>query len=130
MDSKPRIQFHYLKSGQFRIIHSDGAWGGIMPDGNLLIGFYNQRPPIPDLTVQEINANGTLGPEIPEAGIGKRGIVREIEAGIVLSAESVDNLMQWLIEKREQLRKFDEEKQKIKESLKNASTIGDHAPRA
>lgn len=129
MDSKPRIQFHYLKSGQFRIIHSDGAWGGVTPDGNMLIGFYSQRFPIPDLTVQEVNGDGTLGPDITEAGIAKRGVVREIEAGIVLSADGVDSLIQWLTEQREHLRKFEQEKRKIKESL-NASRIGDHAPRA
>jgi hypothetical protein len=128
MESKPRIQFHYLKSAHFRVIHADGAWGGLTPDANVFINFFSQRPPIPDLTVHEISADGSLGPEISDSGISKRGVVREIEAGVVLSLETTNALIQWLIEKRDALVKAREEKGK--QELSDESRTSDHAPRA
>lgn len=103
MNDKPKVQFHYNKSNLFRVIHADGAWGGLTPDLNLFVGFYSQRPPIPNMTVQPLMDDGTLGEEIREAKISKAGIVREMEAGIVLSESTVDSLIEWLQQQKKNI---------------------------
>jgi hypothetical protein len=41
------VVFEYIKSQLFRVIHSDGAIGGITPTGNVHVAFYSDRAAIP-----------------------------------------------------------------------------------
>ncbi len=117
-----KIHFHYKKSNHFRVIHADGAWGGITPDLNLFIGFYSQRPPIPEMTVQPIQEDGTLGSEIKDAMISKDGLVREMEAGIVMSPAAINNLITWLLDKQKLFTEIQQKQNDV--SPANSATHG------
>jgi hypothetical protein len=90
------IKFHYIKSTQFRVIHAEGAIGGITPTRDVFISLFNERAALPQMTEFTVSAEGTLGAEI--AREGKRGLVREMEVAVLLSATAAKNLAQYLID--------------------------------
>ena len=94
-----RVKFHYLKSGLYRVIHADGAWGGLTPDLQLFFSFFNTRPPIPKILGFEISEEGMLSKELPEIKESKDGLVREVEVGVVMSPENVEALIAFLQER-------------------------------
>ncbi len=96
---RQEILFHFIKSNLFRVIYVDGAVGGISPKGMIQMALFNDRGAIPTRVVMEgIPAHGGLRPgkELRDKREGKSGIVREVEAEIVLSLESAKNLHIWL----------------------------------
>ena len=103
---KKQIKFHYIKSNLFRVIHSDGAWGGITPQGEVFFTLFNSRPPIPEILVQAIQENGELGTELSDLTVSKEGIVREVEVGVVMTTENAKALIDFLKGRVEQIEKL------------------------
>ncbi len=96
-DDAPRaeqIEYHYLKSNFFRVVHADGAFGGITPRGYIHFSLFNERGPIPKKTVREIREDGTLSPQTIKKS--KAGVVREIEIDVVLDKDAAVHLHSWL----------------------------------
>jgi hypothetical protein len=81
-DLPPKVRFDYIKSPQFRVVHVDGAYGGITPRGQLFISLYSERLPIPTAIVHQLNPNGQLGDEILSERETRKGVVREVEIGL------------------------------------------------
>jgi hypothetical protein len=94
-----KIRFHYLKSNAFRSIHADGVFGGVTPRLDIAATFFNERLPLPDQTAQKINDDGTIGDEIPSERIVRDGLVRELEANIIMDVGLAKTLVQWLNDK-------------------------------
>ncbi|MGB7281488.1 MAG: hypothetical protein WBE13_04425 [Candidatus Acidiferrum sp.] len=112
------ISFHWIKSQFFRVIHADGAFGGLTPQGDIFLSVFNERAPLPDVTVQAVE-NGQLGPEITEKRVGKEGIIRELEVGLVMDlrvAKSVRDWLQQRIEVLEQLQQSQNSGQPVEET--------------
>ncbi len=99
----PRVEFRYLKSTAFRVIHADGAWGGLTPRGDIHMVLYNERPTIPDVTANELNPDGSLGKEIGK--VWKEGMVREVEVDVIMSYPTAKALLTWLSTKVESIDK-------------------------
>jgi hypothetical protein len=72
--------------------------GGLTPRGELFFSIYNERAPLPDVTVQAVE-KGQLGKEIIEQRKGSDGIVRELEVGIVMDSNVAKSLVLWLNER-------------------------------
>jgi hypothetical protein len=91
-----KVKFHYSKSNLFRVIHADGAWGGLTPDLQVFFSLFNSRPPIPQIL--GFNLKDGVGPleEVPDMTVSKDGIVREVEVGVVMSLENVQALIDFL----------------------------------
>ena len=98
-DAPPKVRFEYIKSSLFRVIHSDGAFGGMTPRGDLLITFYSERFPIPTATMHEIGPSGELGQELRSERETRKGILREVEVAIQFDLDVVKNFASWLQEK-------------------------------
>lgn len=94
------ITFDYIKSNFFRVIHADGAFGGLAPNGNIHMALYNERQAIPTKMVYPIEGTG-LGPEIRKKRKGREGLVREVEVDVILSIEQAQALHTWLTNKIE-----------------------------
>jgi hypothetical protein len=108
---------HYIKSNYFRVIHMDGAWGSVTPSGNAIqMVVFSHRLPIPKVMTHEIAPDGSI--------VGDRevttlvGIVREMEAAMILDLQTAKNLHKWLSDKIDQLTKITEEKKKKIEGTK------------
>lgn len=94
--SQPKeLQFDYIKSGMFRVIHVDGVHGGIAPNGSgIHASFFNDRIPISKVEVHEVEPDGTIG---RLKTITKRpGVVREVEVCAILSVRAAEALHAWL----------------------------------
>lgn len=88
-----RIEFHYLKSPQYRTIHVDGAWGGVTPRGNVAVSLYSERSPIPRRVDFQLQPDGSLKEVDRE---GRKGYVRELEVGLVFNEITARAFHDWL----------------------------------
>src|SRR5215204_882367 len=109
----PEIIFEYIKSNLFRVIHCDGAIGGVTPSGNLHIAFFSERPAMPRTLVHTRNEMGTLGPPIPERTEGRRSVIREMDVDVVVAPRAVDALIQWLEQQKIALQAYETQRLQI-----------------
>lgn len=92
----PTAKFEYVKGSLFRVVHSDGAFGGLTPNGNLHISIYSERFAIPQFITQRV-VDGRVGEETSREG--KDWIIRELEVDIVMSLATANSLLAWLEDK-------------------------------
>lgn len=79
------IEFNYIKSNNFRVIHADGAVGDGTPRGDLFLVFYNERFPLPDSQTFNINKEGKIVSEVlDKRQVKSNGVMREVEVGITI----------------------------------------------
>ena len=110
------IEFVFERSADFRVIHVDGAFGGISP-GPLLIrmAVYNESLSIPDRITHSF-ADGALGDEILEKRDGETRIIRRLEADLVMSLETAIGFRVWLDTKINELQRGKELVAKLAEA--------------
>jgi len=113
------LKFDYIKSNLFRVIHVDGAWGSITPSLSIQMAIFNERRAIPKQTVQVINPDGTIGPEIQEKRVERDALIREVEADLVMDLQTAKNIIIWLQQRVTQIEQLVIEAQK-KEKETNA----------
>ena len=89
------MDIHSIKSAHFRVIHADGAFGGVSPKGYINCSFYSERWPIPKLTNVKIDPSGVqLSQE--EVMDGKSGVLREYEASVMMDINTAASVYKWL----------------------------------
>lgn len=94
------VEFHYIKAAGFRVIHADGVWGGPTPRGYISMSFFSERIPIPRRLVYEVPKSGIIaGNAPPKETETKQGIIREVEADIMVDLETAKSMLVWLQEK-------------------------------
>jgi hypothetical protein len=96
------LKFHYIKGNFFRVVHADGAIGGLTPSRDIFVSLFSQRAALPKMVEFAVSPNGNLGSEISREG--KDGIVRDVEIGIVMSAATARDLATFLLEQVEALK--------------------------
>ena len=94
-----RLRFHFIKSNSFRVVHADGAYGGITPHGYIHMALFNERIPIPQETEHIIGPDGTLGDEVEESRIARTGVIREVEVDVIMNLNTATALYDWLEKK-------------------------------
>src|SRR5271157_2184176 len=94
----PSIKFHYIKANLFRVIHVDGAIGGITPNRGIFVSLFSERSALPKMIEQELLPNGTLGEEktVVQYSEGKEGLVRDMEIGVMLSVDVAQKIAEFL----------------------------------
>lgn len=97
--SEPRklpteLRFHFVKSSQFRVVHADGAWGGITPQGLISLAAYSERFPIPTTVDHKVDPDGKLGAEVRRTG--RDGVLREVEVDLLMSVEVAESFVEFL----------------------------------
>ena len=92
------IEFHFIKGNFFRVIHIDGAYGGVTPRAEIHMCVYNERGAIPTKTVHKVSKDG-FGDEIRAQRKGKSGFIREMECDLVMTVSTAEALQAWLGEK-------------------------------
>ncbi len=82
-ETRPKkITFHYQKTGSFRTHHVDGATGALTPNGKIYMELFTESLVTQEEETYKLTAKGKLG-EI-ESSKGPRGVMRQIEAGIIM----------------------------------------------
>jgi hypothetical protein len=96
-DGQHELNFTYYKSNYFRVIHADGAWGGITPRGNIHISLYSERVALPDTSVVVVSGK-TRQPVKPEKVQAKSVCVRELEVDVIMDLPTAISVRNWLTE--------------------------------
>lgn len=96
--TQERIRFAYSKSNYYREILSDGAYGGLTPDLDLHVSFFNSHVHDPKEQVFYLTKQGRLGAEVKPETEGEhiQEINREVEVGVTMSLAAAINLARWL----------------------------------
>lgn len=119
-DPAKRVTIEYIKSQSFRVIHADGAIGGVTPSGNVHLALYSERAAIPRTLVHEANDDGSLGNPIPEETIVRPGLIREMDVDVILTRPAVEGLLKWLTDRMKDLEERDKIQKKIESSRKRS----------
>lgn len=94
-DETEETNYHFIKNNAFRTIFCDGVFGGLRPDGNLLLTVYAERQAIPQMVVLETR-DGNIVREIKDKRVGKDGIVCDVEANLIFDIDTAVELYAWL----------------------------------
>ena len=97
MNEKKQITFKYVFPDNYNPVYSNGAFGGISAQGELIINFFLERSPIPSSVTNVINADGSLGEIValdPETE--KETILRYVSADVVVNEERARALYAWI----------------------------------
>jgi hypothetical protein len=119
----PEISFDYIKSNLFRVVYVTGAFGGLDAQARTIhMAVFNERRPIAQTTVQPVLPDGTLGPEKKEKRKSRSALVREVEADLVMDAQTAAALRQWLDDQLVQLTKLTQAKMNPTEETSNVQS--------
>jgi hypothetical protein len=110
------LNFDYLKSSQFRVVHADGAFFALTTQGGLTISFFAERQPIPRRVTHKVNKDGSLGEEILDARVVRDAVIRDTEVAVTMTMDTAKRVRDKL---DEILKKAEEVSKKTKE-LKEA----------
>jgi hypothetical protein len=105
-----QLEFDFIKSNFFRVIHADGAFGGLGPRGDMHMQFFSERRAIPTKIVHAIDGT-KLGPEIKDKRESREAFVREVEVDVVMNMAQVRSLHKWLGDKIAEFQKIAETEQ-------------------
>lgn len=93
------LRFTYQKGNFYRMIHVDGAVGGVGPNGRYIhLTMFSERRSIPKAQVFDISDDGTLADD-PKHVEDITGVFRELEACAVMDIQTAKSLHRWLGEK-------------------------------
>jgi hypothetical protein len=101
------VNFDYIKTAQFRVLHADGAFLSLTFQGGVVLSFFSERQPIPRRIVHQVNPDGTLGDEIVEERVVRDAVVRDTEVAVAMTfdtAKRIQGALDDLIAKMESLK--------------------------
>lgn len=102
--TKGEIEYVFSRSPDYRVVPSNGVWGGITPRGDLLIDFTVETGLNPKLVAHEVTEKG-LGPEIRREPPTTGKVQREAQVGILISLVHAQSIAKWLLGKVEEFEK-------------------------
>jgi hypothetical protein len=96
-----RVNVSYQKSNLFRVVHADGVYGGATPRGDVHMAIFSERSALPTASHFDV-VGGIPQPEIVTEA--RTGVVRELEADVVMSLPVAIAAYAWLGDKIQYLR--------------------------
>ena len=89
------LKVDYIKSAQFRVIHVDGAHGGLRHTGQTVhMALFSERNAIPQHEEYRVT-EGTLGEKVRSEG--REAVVREVEVDAIMDLDTARAIRDWLI---------------------------------
>jgi hypothetical protein len=91
----PEIKITFKKALDYRIIPVTGAWGGINPQGEIILDLFVEKLEVPDSVKIKVE------PDHPPVEIAIEGQVhiRESQIGVVVRPDIARSIGEWLIQK-------------------------------
>lgn len=91
------IQLDYIKSNLFRVIHVDGAHGGLHPGGSIIhMALFSERNAIPKTETFDVK-DGVIGERTGHEG--REALIREVEVDALMTISTARALRTWLDDK-------------------------------
>jgi hypothetical protein len=106
------IEFHYIKSPEYREIACHGAIGNLTPNGKIWMALYAERTPLPRIVSysippiaegQLLNFNESVA-GAPLSVESRMGIIRHVEFSAYLDLDVAERLHKWLGERITQIK--------------------------
>jgi hypothetical protein len=93
----PEIKIEFKKATDYRIIPVSGAWGGVNPQGEIMVDLFVEK-----LEIESVRLRVESGR--PPVKIAREGQiqVRESQVGILVSAGIARSIGEWLIQKAQE----------------------------
>ena len=106
-----KLQFHYIKSPDYREIACHGAIGGVTPQNKIWMALFSERVPIPRVVEFDVPASeGAETIKFNEATAvashteGRSGVIRHVEFSSYLDLDVAIRLHTWLGERIAEMR--------------------------
>ena len=94
---KKEISFKYIFEKDYNPQYVNGAFGGVGPQGEIIIHFYCERGAIPYQVNHEIDDDGHISTPISvEPDDLEKSFVRYIQSGVILDKDHAVNVYKWL----------------------------------
>jgi hypothetical protein len=110
-----KVTFNMQKLPSYRTYFVDGMFGGLTPKGKIYAELFIERYPTPTELTHQINDDFSLGEELQEERKSKKGVIREIECGIMMDVETAKAFKDWLDEK---IKQYDKTVNALQEAAK------------
>ena len=109
---KAKLQFHYLKSPDYREVTCHGVIGGVTPNGKqIFASIFSERGPIPRMVQYELTPTNEGQVQFDEAKDKptstdtRTGVIRHVEYTMYFDLNMAKNLRAWLDERIKTLEK-------------------------
>lgn len=91
------LNFKYIFDNEYNPKYVNGAYGGVGPQGEVVINFYFERGAMPKKICQEVDNNGKLGElKYTEPDNIEKTFIRYVQSGIIVDnkhARDIYNLL-------------------------------------
>ena len=98
------VTFAYRRSTEYRLVAITGAYGGPMPAGLVKMDLFVEYGTTPDSIQYERHDDGKL--EEVSRTPSEQVIIRDVQAGVVMTIDAAENIGRWLLEKAQQSREL------------------------
>ena len=86
----------FVKSNFYRVVHADGAFGGITPNGHIRMAIYSEARKFPDTVTYTVNPEGRLSESSRSPDVPRGETTRDLEVDIVMTADVARSVRDWL----------------------------------
>ena len=92
-----KIRYKYVMDDSVRMSTAHGVWGGINPQGEIELNFYEESDSLPQWSECLVAPAGSLGPEMmDEENLEVREVVRRINTRVLLNYNTARAVLEWL----------------------------------
>ena len=92
-----KIRYKYVMDASVRMSTAHGVWGGINPQGEIELNFYEESDSLPQWAECLVAPDGSLGPEMmDEENLEVREVVRRINTRVLLNYNTARAVLEWL----------------------------------
>ena len=92
-----KIRYKYVMDDSVRMSTAHGVWGGINPQGEIELNFYEESDSLPLWSECLVAPDGSLGPEMmDEENLEVREVVRRINTRVLLNYNTARAVLEWL----------------------------------
>lgn len=102
MSEKKKIKFIYNRPDDYKIVYTNGVFGGVTPRGDICCNFFFEHPLIPEAQVYEVE-QGKIGKELIKA-TNTSVVNRDLKVGVVLKVEDAESIAKWILDRVKLLR--------------------------
>lgn len=93
-DLPKEIEFSFEYDKDYRILASNGVWGGMTTRGEFKLDFFVESIGIPDSVKNKVTEDGKLGDEIKRSP--EKKVTRQLQVGILLSQAHALSLAEFI----------------------------------
>ena len=91
-----KIRYTYAVDAAARLQTAHGVWGGINPQGEIEMNFYNESDTLPPYSEQLVAPDGSIGHEIIPGEEDSREVTRFVHSRVLLNYHTARAVLEWL----------------------------------